>query len=182
MPTITQIHLKRLKIKWGNSSFEVKKKKQQTNFICFSRMYADQIQRPFGVRYNPYTQSVEVLSSAKRITAVVCELRGDLSIVSSALRKVSAMDQNLDVDKLAQMLTTGLQVRNSLYLKTTPSYILLFFKFHIRWANAARWAQAVQITRIARRKARPKMLSRCWRNNYKTLKTNRLTSRKHIYN
>lgn len=73
-------------------------------------MYADRIQRPFGVRYNPYTQSVEVLSSAKRITAVVCELRGDLSIVSSALRKVSAKDQNLDVDKLAQMLSTSLQV------------------------------------------------------------------------
>lgn len=52
------------------------------------RLYAESIQRPFGVRYNPYTQSVEVLSSAKRITAVVCELRGDLSIVSSALRKV----------------------------------------------------------------------------------------------
>lgn len=74
------------------------------------RQYAESIQRPFGVRYNPYTQSVEVLSSAKRITAVVCELRGDLSIVSSALRKVSAMDHNLDVDMIAQMLHTGLQV------------------------------------------------------------------------
>lgn len=74
------------------------------------RQYAESIQRPFGVRYNPYTQSVEVLSSAKRITAVVCELRGDLSIVSSALRKVSALDRNLDVDMIAQMLHAGLQV------------------------------------------------------------------------
>lgn len=75
-----------------------------------NRLYAENIQRPFGVRYNPYTQSVEVLSSAKRITAVVCELRGDLSIVSSALKKVSALDHNLDVEKIAQMLHSGLQV------------------------------------------------------------------------
>lgn len=74
------------------------------------RKYADSIQRPFGVRYNPYTQSVEVLSSAKRITAVVCELRGDLSLVSSALRKVSAMDHDLNVDMIAEMLQTGLNV------------------------------------------------------------------------
>lgn len=73
-------------------------------------MYAESIQRPFGVRYNPYTQSVEVLSSAKRITAVVSELRGDLSIVSAALKKVSALDHNLDVEKITQMLQQGLPV------------------------------------------------------------------------
>lgn len=73
-------------------------------------VYAENIQRPFGVKYNPYTQTVDVLSSAKRITAAVSELRGDLSIVSSALRKVSALDQDLDVAKITQMLQAGLQV------------------------------------------------------------------------
>lgn len=53
---------------------------------------------------------MEVLSNAKRITAVVSELRGDLSLVSSALKKVSALDHSLDVDKLAQLLQSGLQV------------------------------------------------------------------------
>lgn len=72
------------------------------------RRFAESIQRPFGVRYNPYTQTVEVLSTAQRITAVVSELRGDLSIVSSALKKVSALDHNLDVEKLTQMLNSGL--------------------------------------------------------------------------
>ncbi|KAG4071039.1 hypothetical protein HA402_001476 [Bradysia odoriphaga] len=72
------------------------------------RRFAESIHRPFGVRYNPYTQSVEVLSTAQRITAVVSELRGDLSIVSSALKKVSALDHNLDVEKLSQMLNAGL--------------------------------------------------------------------------
>lgn len=74
------------------------------------RIFAENIQRPFGVKYNPYTQTVDVLSSAKRITAAVSELRGDLSIVSSALRKVSALDQDLDVEKITQMLQAGLQV------------------------------------------------------------------------
>lgn len=81
-----------------------------TIFEHLHRIFAESIQRPFGVRYNPYTQSVEVLSNAKRITAVVSELRGDLSLVSSALKKVSALDHSLDVDKLAQLLQSGLQV------------------------------------------------------------------------
>lgn len=74
------------------------------------RAFADNIQRPFGVRYNPYTQSVDVLSNAKKITAAVSELRGDLSLVYSALKKVSALDENLDVEEISNMLTTGLHV------------------------------------------------------------------------
>lgn len=91
--------------------------KQNLKYICF-RIYAENIQRPFGVKYNPYTQTVDVLSNAKRITAAVSELRGDLSIVSSALRKVSALDQDLDVEKITQMLQSGLQVNylNGFYL------------------------------------------------------------------
>ncbi|KAH8301990.1 hypothetical protein KR044_001602 [Drosophila immigrans] len=75
------------------------------------RAFAESIQRPFGVRYNPYTSSVEVLSNAQKITAVVSELKGDLSIVCSALRKISATDENLDVDSIANMLHNSLNVR-----------------------------------------------------------------------
>lgn len=46
------------------------------------------IQRPFGVRYNPYTQSVEILSNVEKIAALVSELRGDLCIVRNALEKI----------------------------------------------------------------------------------------------
>lgn len=84
--------------------------KKKLFFVFPFRVYAVNIQRPFGVKYNPYTQTVDVLSNAKRITAAVSELRGDLSIVSSALRKVSALDQDLDVEKITQMLQAGLQV------------------------------------------------------------------------
>uniref|UniRef100_A0A1A9X2W7 Tryptophan 5-hydroxylase 2 n=1 Tax=Glossina brevipalpis TaxID=37001 RepID=A0A1A9X2W7_9MUSC len=72
------------------------------------RKFADSIQRPFGVRYNPYTQSVEVLSNAQKITAVVSELKGDLSIVCSALRKISATDESLNVDSITNMLQSTL--------------------------------------------------------------------------
>ncbi|XP_033149310.1 tryptophan 5-hydroxylase 1 [Drosophila busckii] len=75
------------------------------------RAFAESIQRPFGVRYNPYTSSVEVLSNAQKITAVVSELKGDLSIVCAALRKISATDENLDVDCIANMLHKSLNVR-----------------------------------------------------------------------
>lgn len=74
------------------------------------RAFAETIHRPFMVRYNPYTQSVEILSNAKRITAVMSELRGDLSIVSSALKKISALDENLDVETLSNLLYHGIQV------------------------------------------------------------------------
>lgn len=80
------------------------------------RVYAEGIKRPFGVRYNPYTQSVEVLSNAQKITAVVSELKGDLSIVCSALRKISATDENLDVEKIATMLQTSLNVSIALFI------------------------------------------------------------------
>ncbi|CAK1554871.1 unnamed protein product [Leptosia nina] len=77
------------------------------------RAFAESIQRPFGVRYNPYTQSVEVLSNAQKITALVRELRGDICIVSSAIKKISAQDSTLDVETIANMLHTGLQVDRS---------------------------------------------------------------------
>ena len=75
------------------------------------RAYAETITRPFMVRYNPYTQTVEVLSNAKKITAVMSELRGDLCIVSSALKKISALDENLDVETLSNLLYSGIQVK-----------------------------------------------------------------------
>ena len=71
----------------------------------FVRAIADDIKRPFSVRcsaitiwghflhffclrYNPYTQTVEVLNNSDKILDVAKELKGDLAIVASALRKV----------------------------------------------------------------------------------------------
>ncbi|XP_066991844.1 tryptophan 5-hydroxylase 1 isoform X2 [Anabrus simplex] len=74
------------------------------------RAYAGRIQRPFGVRYNPYTQSVEVLSNAQKIAALVSELRGDLCIVSNALKKIHEQDETVDVESITNMLHSGIQL------------------------------------------------------------------------
>ncbi|XP_014240598.1 tryptophan 5-hydroxylase 1 [Cimex lectularius] len=74
------------------------------------REFAKCIERPFGVRYNPYTQSVDVLSNAQKIAALVSELRGDLCIVSNALRQIEAKDGT--VESIALMLQQGIDLGN----------------------------------------------------------------------
>lgn len=78
--------------------------------LIFSSAFANQIQRPFGIRYNPYTQSVEVLTDAQKITAVVSELRGDLCIVSNALKKIHEQDDTVDVERITNLLTHGIEL------------------------------------------------------------------------
>ncbi|CAG5081453.1 Similar to tph: Tryptophan 5-hydroxylase (Xenopus laevis) [Cotesia congregata] len=74
------------------------------------RAFANGIQRPFGLRYNAYTQSVEVLTDAQKITALVSELRGDLCIVSNALKKIHEQDDTVDVEKITSLLTQGINL------------------------------------------------------------------------
>ncbi|XP_067902201.1 tryptophan 5-hydroxylase 1 isoform X1 [Heterodontus francisci] len=53
------------------------------------REFAKTIKRSFSVRYNPYTQSVEVLKDTKSITNVVKELRQELDVISDALSRIN---------------------------------------------------------------------------------------------
>ncbi|OQV18194.1 Tryptophan 5-hydroxylase 1 [Hypsibius exemplaris] len=68
-----------------NESFEEAKEQM--------REFARSIKRPFSVRYNPYTQTVEILHSPQQIASVVSELKGDLSIVTEALRKIRGQEE-----------------------------------------------------------------------------------------
>lgn len=105
---------------WYTDSLEEAKEKmrlvrlkiRKKHWTFYFRTFAEQIQRPFGLRYNPYTQSVEVLSNEQKITAVVSELRGDLCIVNSALKKISARHATLNVDRITNLLQTGLLTEN----------------------------------------------------------------------
>ncbi|EMP38261.1 Tryptophan 5-hydroxylase 1 [Chelonia mydas] len=63
-----------------SESFEEAKEKM--------REFAKTIKRQFGVKYNPYTQSVQILKDTKSIASVVNELRHELDIVSDALNKM----------------------------------------------------------------------------------------------
>uniref|UniRef100_A0A6Q2Z1G5 Biopterin-dependent aromatic amino acid hydroxylase family profile domain-containing protein n=1 Tax=Esox lucius TaxID=8010 RepID=A0A6Q2Z1G5_ESOLU len=53
------------------------------------REFAKTIKRPFTVRYNPYTQSVDVLKDTPSINSVVEELRHELDIVGDALNRLN---------------------------------------------------------------------------------------------
>ncbi|XP_067104765.1 tryptophan 5-hydroxylase 1-like [Osmerus mordax] len=53
------------------------------------REFAKTIKRPFSVRYNPYTQSVEVLRDASSINNMVEDLRHELDIVGDALNRLN---------------------------------------------------------------------------------------------
>lgn len=53
------------------------------------RTWAQKIDRPFAVRYNAYTQSVEVLDQKESLKDVVTTLKGELSILSEALEKIN---------------------------------------------------------------------------------------------
>ncbi|GAU96069.1 hypothetical protein RvY_07564 [Ramazzottius varieornatus] len=58
------------------------------------REFARSIKRPFNVRYNPYTQTVDILHNPQQIANVVNELKGELCLVTEALRKIRSGDEN----------------------------------------------------------------------------------------
>ncbi|XP_053544901.1 tyrosine 3-monooxygenase isoform X2 [Bombina bombina] len=53
------------------------------------RNYASRIKRPFAVRYDPYTDSIDVLDSPGRIRSSLEGLRDELQTLTNALRIVS---------------------------------------------------------------------------------------------
>uniref|UniRef100_UPI00358E5231 tryptophan 5-hydroxylase 1 n=1 Tax=Myxine glutinosa TaxID=7769 RepID=UPI00358E5231 len=54
------------------------------------REFAKTIRRPFVLRYNPYTQAIDVLSDVQSVSNLVSDLRGELTVVSKALHQLSA--------------------------------------------------------------------------------------------
>ncbi|XP_076589054.1 tryptophan 5-hydroxylase 1-like [Chaetodon auriga] len=54
------------------------------------REFAKTIQRPFTVRYNSYTQSVDILKDTSSIKSMVKDIRHDLDIVEDALNRLNA--------------------------------------------------------------------------------------------
>ena len=54
----------------------------------YCRDFASMISRPFELRYNPYTQSVEVLDNEQLIASAVSEIKGDLSKICAALKRL----------------------------------------------------------------------------------------------
>lgn len=53
-----------------------------------SREFALTIKRPFVVRYNPYNQSIEILSNTQQVSNIVSDLKGEICIIFNALKKM----------------------------------------------------------------------------------------------
>jgi tryptophan 5-monooxygenase len=54
----------------------------------FSREFALSIKRPFAVRYNPYNQSIEIVSNTQHVAQIISDLKGDMCIIFDALNKL----------------------------------------------------------------------------------------------
>ncbi|CAI5442751.1 unnamed protein product [Caenorhabditis angaria] len=52
------------------------------------RMFTNNMKRPFIVRYNPYTESVEVLNNPRAIMLAVNSLRSDINLLAGALHYI----------------------------------------------------------------------------------------------
>jgi hypothetical protein len=52
------------------------------------REFALKIKRPFAVRYNPYNQTIEILSNAQQVSNIITDVKGDICIVFDALKKM----------------------------------------------------------------------------------------------
>lgn len=53
--------------------------------VC--RNFAKTISRPFEVRYDPYTQSVDILKDVKSINSILRDIQHDLGVVEEALSR-----------------------------------------------------------------------------------------------
>lgn len=62
------------------NSFDEAKRKMQD--LC------EKIDRPFAVRYNPYTQSVEVMDTKEKILNLTSEVQGEMSILREAFNRL----------------------------------------------------------------------------------------------
>ena len=87
------------------------------------------------LRYNPYTQTVEVLNNSDKILDMAKELKGDLAIVASALRKVQERDGELDPSVVSTFLTAGLDISpyGSRYSSNSCDLSFLNQVYHSNW-------------------------------------------------
>lgn len=61
------------------------------------RKYASQLNRPFAVRYNPYTLSVEVLDHSKKLLPIAHSLQSQLDTLKSGLEKLRTLEERQQI-------------------------------------------------------------------------------------
>lgn len=120
MSTLCQPASRRPKSRWGKFGCCDLKCQKGTEarlitvlwWICAHfREFAKTIKRPFTVRYNPYTQSVDVLKDTPSINSVVQELRHELDIIGDALCR---LNKQLGVWPLIPRVVTAATIQQRL--------------------------------------------------------------------
>lgn len=56
--------------------------------FSFCRKFAQTIPRGFGVRYNPYTQSIDILDSPRQMTDLLKQIRTEMDLLLSTMEKL----------------------------------------------------------------------------------------------
>ncbi|KAL3883375.1 hypothetical protein ACJMK2_029647 [Sinanodonta woodiana] len=59
------------------------------NMMDKMRVYAASIERPYNVRYNPYTQSIETLDDKEVIRSVASNLQKELEVLNKAIQRLN---------------------------------------------------------------------------------------------
>lgn len=52
------------------------------------REFAAKMDRPFGVRYNPYTETIEVLDTKEKLVRYASNIRGEMQTLVDALSRL----------------------------------------------------------------------------------------------
>jgi len=73
---------------WTSPAHTVTYMKLKYSTHLIFRKYANTIPRQFGVRYNPYTQSIELLDSKPQVEGLVENISHEIQILLDALRKL----------------------------------------------------------------------------------------------
>ena len=55
---------------------------------CSFRGFARSIKRPFELRYDPYTQTVDVLDSGVKVARAMADLEQQVAVLASAMKKM----------------------------------------------------------------------------------------------
>ena len=50
------------------------------------REFARSLQRPFQLRYNAYTQTIEILDTKEKLVKLASEIQGEAALLTEALR------------------------------------------------------------------------------------------------
>lgn len=76
-------------------------------FCKFDRAFAQTIKKPIDVRYDPYTQSIQILDSHKTIHGVIEEVKDQLNNLYTVLNKLNKRRQRQVKDRLGRTSSNG---------------------------------------------------------------------------